>query len=89
MTNGPVTASFAVYGDLSVYKSGVYQHVTGGFEGLHAIKIVGWGIMNGVKHWTIVNSWNYDWGMDGLFLIRRGNDECGIESDVVTGLPKF
>ena len=25
------------------------------------------------------------WGMNGSFLIARGNDECGIESDVVAG----
>ena len=24
---------------------------------------------------------------DGYFKIRRGTDECGIESDVVAGLP--
>ena len=27
------------------------------------------------------------WGDDGYFKIKRGVDECGIESDVVAGLP--
>jgi len=25
--------------------------------------------------------------MDGFFLIRRGTDECGIESGVTAGIP--
>ena len=29
MTNGPVEAAFTVYADFLLYKSGVYQHVTG------------------------------------------------------------
>ena len=29
MKNGPVEAAFSVYSDFLLYKSGVYQHVTG------------------------------------------------------------
>jgi len=25
--------------------------------------------------------------MDGFFMIKRGTDECGIEDDVIAGLP--
>eukprot|EP00770_Monocercomonoides_exilis_P002218 MONOS_2202.1-p1 / transcript=MONOS_2202.1 / gene=MONOS_2202 / organism=Monocercomonoides_exilis_PA203 / gene_product=cathepsin B / transcript_product=cathepsin B / location=Mono_scaffold00043:180746-181549(-) / protein_length=267 / sequence_SO=supercontig / SO=protein_coding / is_pseudo=false len=89
MTNGPVTGSFTVYQDFATYKSGVYHHVSGGYDGLHAIKIVGWGVQDGVKYWKVVNSWNTDWGMDGVFLIKRGNNECGIEGDIVVALPKI
>jgi len=89
MTNGPVTAAFTVYADLATYKSGVYHHVTGSSQGGHAVKITGWGVLNGVKYWRIANSWNTDWGMDGYLLIRRGTNECGIERDIVTCVPKL
>jgi len=89
MTNGPVEAAFTVYADFPSYKSGVYQHTTGGVLGGHAIKLIGWGTLNGVDYWTVANSWNADWGMNGFFLIRRGVDECGIEDGVVAGMPKL
>ena len=68
---------------------GVYRHVTGEMLGGHAIKILGWGTENGTPYWLVANSWNYDWGDKGYFKILRGNDECGIESDVVAGIPKI
>ena len=87
--NGPVEASFTVYEDFLTYKSGVYQHVTGKALGGHAIKVMGWGVENGVKYWLAVNSWNEEWGDKGTFKIRRGTNECGIESSVNAGLPKL
>ncbi|XP_028252376.1 cathepsin Bb [Parambassis ranga] len=85
--NGPVEAAFDVYEDFLLYKSGVYQHVTGQMLGGHAIKILGWGEENGTPYWLAANSWNSDWGDKGFFKIKRGNDECGIESEVVAGMP--
>lgn len=85
--NGPVEAAFSVYEDFPQYKSGVYQHVTGEMLGGHAIKLLGWGEENGTPYWLAANSWNNDWGDKGFFKIRRGNDECGIESEVVAGIP--
>jgi cathepsin C len=50
----------------------------------HAIVAVGWGhtMVNGVRHkyWLMRNTWGKHWGEDGYFRIRRGTDECGIES---------
>lgn len=88
MKNGPVEAAFTVYSDFPNYKSGVYQHTTGGALGGHAIKILGWGVENGTPYWLVANSWNPDWGDKGFFKILRGKDECGIESGVVAGIPK-
>jgi cathepsin B len=85
--NGPVEGSFTVYEDFLTYKSGVYQHVTGSALGGHAIKILGWGVENGTKYWLCVNSWNEDWGDNGYFKIRRGTNECGMESGANAGLP--
>lgn len=85
--NGSVEAAFTVYEDFVLYKEGVYQHVTGSRLGGHAIKIVGWGVEDGVKYWICVNSWNEDWGDKGTFKILRGSNHLGIESGVVAGTP--
>lgn len=45
--------------------SGVYQHVSGSLIGGHAIKILGWGVEDGVPYWLCANSWNTDWGDNG------------------------
>lgn len=85
--NGPVEAAFTVYEDLLNYKEGVYQHVEGKALGGHAIRMLGWGTENGIPYWLIANSWNTDWGSDGYFKILRGEDHCGIESQIAAGLP--
>lgn len=87
--NGPVEAAFTVYEDFPLYKSGVYQHTTGGALGGHAIKILGWGTEDSTPYWLVANSWNSDWGAAGFFKILRGKDECGIESQIVAGMPKL
>ncbi|KAL5014826.1 hypothetical protein ScPMuIL_009096 [Solemya velum] len=87
--NGPVEAAFTVYSDFPSYKSGVYQHKSGSELGGHAIKILGWGVEDSTPYWLVANSWNADWGDKGFFKILRGQDECGIESEVVAGLPKL
>jgi hypothetical protein len=58
MTNGPVQVAFSVFSDFINYKSGVYQHLTGDMLGGHAVKMIGWGMENGIKYWLCVNSWN-------------------------------
>jgi len=86
MTYGPVEAVFVVYADFMNYESGVYSHVSGGKEGLHAIKMLGWGTSpDGIDYWICANSWGSSWGMEGFFYIRRGNNECDIESGIVAG----
>nr|CAB3234491.1 cathepsin B [Phallusia mammillata] len=87
--HGPVEAAFTVYADFPTYKSGVYQHVTGGVLGGHAIKIIGWGTEEGTPYWLVANSWNSDWGAEGFFKIKRGVNECGIEDSVVAGRPQL
>jgi len=87
-TNGPVEAAFTVYSDFPNYKSGVYVHTHGSALGGHAIRIIGWGVEDGVKYWLVANSWNQGWGDQGLFKIKKGVDECGIEGNVVGGLPR-
>ncbi|KAJ1364387.1 hypothetical protein KIN20_024476 [Parelaphostrongylus tenuis] len=88
MRHGPVEVSFEVYADFEHYSSGIYKYTAGDYLGGHAVKMLGWGTENGVDYWICANSWNEDWGENGFFRIRRGVDECGIESGVVAGLPK-
>lgn len=86
--NGPVEVDFDVFEDFAHYKSGVYKHVTGQYLGGHAVKLIGWGTTaDGEDYWLIANQWNRSWGDDGYFMISRGTNECGIEEDVVAGLP--
>lgn len=87
MTNGPVEAAFSVYVDFLHYKKGVYRHTHGQFLGGHAIRVLGWGVEDGKKYWLCANSWNSDWGDNGFFKIVRGEDHCGIESEIVAGIP--
>ena len=87
MTNGPIEVAFDVYKDLLSYRSGVYVQHSQDYLGGHAVKMVGWGTLNGMDYWKIANSWNRDWGMDGYFLIERGVDMCGIEDSGVAGSP--
>ncbi|XP_025817305.1 cathepsin B-like protease 2 isoform X1 [Panicum hallii] len=86
--NGPVEVAFTVYEDFAHYKSGVYKHITGGMMGGHAVKLIGWGTSDaGEDYWLLANQWNRGWGDDGYFKIIRGRNECGIEEDVVAGMP--
>mmetsp|Transcript_49105 Transcript_49105/g.97574 ORF Transcript_49105/g.97574 Transcript_49105/m.97574 type:complete len:662 (+) Transcript_49105:70-2055(+) len=83
MQGGPMEVAFSVYSDFENYASGIYHHVSGEQVGGHAVKVVGWGVENGVKYWKIANSWNPYWGEKGYFRIRRGNNEGGIENQAI------
>jgi hypothetical protein len=53
---GPVQAIFKVNPDFFMYKSGVYESVfenTNDFQTeYHSVKILGWGVENGVSYWV-------------------------------------
>uniref|UniRef100_A0A182ILU3 Peptidase C1A papain C-terminal domain-containing protein n=1 Tax=Anopheles atroparvus TaxID=41427 RepID=A0A182ILU3_ANOAO len=89
MTNGPVEAGFDVYEDMLLYKSGVYRHVYGEQIGKHAVRIIGWGREGRFPYWLIANSYGEEWGDHGYFKFVRGSNHLGIESNVITGLPKL
>ncbi|XP_061575219.1 dipeptidyl peptidase 1 [Cololabis saira] len=93
--NGPMAVAFEVYSDFMHYKEGIYHH-TGLADPFnpfeltnHAVLLVGYGRchMTGQKYWIVKNSWGTGWGEDGYFRIRRGSDECSIESIAVAAKP--
>ncbi|XP_056467395.1 dipeptidyl peptidase 1 [Gadus chalcogrammus] len=93
--NGPMAVSFEVYPDFRYYKEGIYHHTglldaTGPFELTdHAVLLVGYGRCPkcGQDYWVVKNSWGNGWGEKGFFRIRRGSDECAIESIAVAATP--
>jgi len=86
---GPVTAAFTVYSDLyHDYNSGVYKHAYGNRIYGHAVKMIGWGVENGVKYWLIHNSFGESHGEGGFFKIERGTNETGIEAEIETAIPR-
>jgi len=88
---GPVQAAMNVYQDLLNFAGGaiyIYDQ-SSSLVGGHAVKILGWGTENSVDYWLVENSWGNAWADSGYFRIRRGSNECGIESYIVTGLPKI
>lgn len=93
VTNGPIAVSFEVTNDFEAYKKGIYHKVDVG-DGFnpwevtnHVVSIVGYGLENGVKYWTVKNSWGEEWGESGYFRIMRGTDELSIESMAVAATP--
>lgn len=85
--HGPVQADFNLMNDFASYRSGIYQSHTVTKVAGHAIKVIGWGEEGGMPYWLAANSWNTDWGDKGFFKIKRGNNECDIESAVHAGHP--
>ncbi|KAF6332837.1 cathepsin C [Rhinolophus ferrumequinum] len=93
--HGPMAVAFEVYDDFLHYRNGIYHH-TGlkdpfnPFELTnHAVLLVGYGTdpASGLDYWIIKNSWGTSWGEDGYFRIRRGTDECAIESIAMAATP--
>lgn len=87
MTYGPVTALMYVYENFVGYKKGVYKSTVGDLIGYHHVKLIGWGVDNdGNEYWLAMNSWNSNWGENGLFKILRGYNFCSIELLVMAGI---
>lgn len=96
--NGPLAIAFEVYNDFFWYQSGIYHHtgLMGKYSPFelvnHEVLLVGYGTdmsdpRNPQDYWIVKNSWGTGWGEDGYFRIRRGNDECGVESLVAESFP--
>jgi len=85
ITNGPVETYFMVYEDFYYYSTGIYTPTTTQEVGYHAVKIIGWGVDNGVSYWLVQNSWGTSWGMSGYFKIATGVCEFDTVDHFVSG----
>eukprot|EP00826_Nyctotherus_ovalis_P022703 TRINITY_DN1754_c0_g1_i5.p1 TRINITY_DN1754_c0_g1~~TRINITY_DN1754_c0_g1_i5.p1 ORF type:complete len:145 (-),score=28.50 TRINITY_DN1754_c0_g1_i5:186-620(-) len=85
LENGPVSTAFTVFRDFMTYKSGIYYPVSDEEMGGHAVKVIGWGIKDGVKYWICANSWSERWGEKGYFKIKMG--VCDVMDRGVSCIP--
>lgn len=89
---GPVATGMRVYPDFYKFNAArdIYKcNGKGPQVGGHAIIILGWGEEKGEKYWIIRNSWGPTWGDKGYFKMVRGENNCGIEENVMCVLPDF
>jgi cathepsin L len=65
------------------YESGIYSGCNQESPVInHAVVLVGYGVENGTKYWTVRNSWSPSWGENGYIrLLRTDKDEevCGMD----------
>ncbi|KAK2955945.1 putative Cathepsin B [Blattamonas nauphoetae] len=80
MNDGPTVFRFNVFEDFEKYRSGIYIKRSNRRVGGHQVALMGWGEENWVKYWLLQNSWGPEWGENGFFRIRRGENECECES---------
>lgn len=85
LQNGPIVCNFEVTDDFKAYKKidgklNIYNTDDEYVETNHAISIVGWGVEKDTQYWIVKNSWGREWGYDGFFYIKAGNNVLGIES---------
>jgi cathepsin L len=72
------------------YESGIYNgcnQVNPDID--HAVVLVGYGVDNGQKYWTVRNSWSPHWGEKGHIRLARSDDEdslCGMDTDPSDGI---
>lgn len=57
----------------------------------HSVVIVGWGVDDKTKtrHWIVRNSYGPKWGMNGDFLVQRGNNDFGMEVEQIAFEPMW
>jgi C1A family cysteine protease len=72
VTYGPLATTMEVYYDFYSYRSGVYEYVSGAYQGAHAILIVGYRddpSADGGGYFIVKNSWGTGWGESGFFNV--------------------
>ena len=58
---GPIACGIAVPDSFETYTGGIYEDNTGEFRIVHDVSIVGFGVEDGQKYWTVRNSWGSHW----------------------------
>jgi len=57
----------------------------------HSVVIVGWGKdpKSDTRYWIVRNSYGTKWGMEGDFLVKRGNNDFGMEVEQIAFEPNW
>lgn len=88
---GPVAIS-ASADSWASYLSGIFDSCEKDSIINHAIVLVGYGVDDGTKYWTVQNSWGTSWGENGFIRIKRHDtveeDDafCGTDSKPGDGI---
>lgn len=82
-TGNTLWVGFDVYANFKGDKDDIYSETSGGKRGGHAVVLVGYGVLNGVKYWTMQNSWGPSWADGGYYKVIRGNNIAGIEDEAI------
>mmetsp|Transcript_45727 Transcript_45727/g.83757 ORF Transcript_45727/g.83757 Transcript_45727/m.83757 type:complete len:364 (+) Transcript_45727:70-1161(+) len=82
-TRGPVSIAYQVASDFRHYAGGVYSSTVcknTEKDVNHAVLVVGYGTdtASGKDYWTIKNSWDYSFGVEGFFKMEAFKNMCGI-----------
>jgi cathepsin H len=93
-TIGPVSIAYQVSPDFRFYQHGIYDSYntttnhtmchSGSYDVNHAVVAVGLGTSVDKKtnvstdYFIVRNSWSSNWGMEGHFWIKRGENLCGL-----------
>ncbi|CAI5451493.1 unnamed protein product [Caenorhabditis angaria] len=62
ITGGPIQTTMEIFDDFLQYTTGIYVHLAGDKLGKLSVRILGWGVDNGVPYWLMANSWGRKWG---------------------------
>jgi len=86
LKSGPVQATFYVFEDFPDYTSGVYRRTSTEYDGIHTVRLLGWGVDSAEgPYWIAANEWSTQWGEEGTFRITRGTNDCGFEDAILYG----
>lgn len=83
--NGPMGTHFYYRRSFNSYKSGIYTCTDPYINIGHYMKIIGWGVSNGINYWIIANSFGPGWGEQGYVKFKMG--VCGIDEIVYACQP--
>jgi len=57
----------------------------------HSVVIVGWGKdeKSDSRYWIVRNSYGQKWGMNGDFLVKKGDNDFGMEVEQIAFEPEW